>query len=285
MSGFLNSAGTAGLGGGVVSGLATGVGVAGAIGNLLGLGQTDVTLGGFLFSGATIAVPAEMRWGTQQRVVRHVLPGGTVKINVMGVDWPPISFRGVFDGPTAGDRAKALSRLTAAGKPLTLTWMDRIFLVVISRFRATDTTDGWVAYDIHCEVLADADQIAGPPAPPSLLQQIKADINAAMGLVGQIGTVVSAVQMAMLVAGSFTLGTAPNAALVASIAAFQASQQEVQASAESGLSSLGGQGAGGASGAVNWLTYGATLAGNLAQAMTASGNIGRAITNLQQASA
>jgi hypothetical protein len=270
MSGFLGAA-------------ATGVGIAGTVGSLLGLGQTDVTLGGFTFSGATIAVPGEMRWGTNQRLTRHILPGGTVQINAMGVDWPPIAWKGIFDGPGAGDQAKALSTLAAGGATLTLTWMDRIFLIVIREFQCSDVTAGWVEYSITCDVLADADQIAGPPAPPSLLQQVTADINAAVAVVNQVTPYITAVQTAMMVAGSFTQGTAANAALVDAIQAFQASQQDEQTTTETGIAGLG-TGTAGANGAINWLTYGETLAADLAQTMAATGVIGRAIANLQQAS-
>ena len=259
-------------------------GIGGAIGSALGLGRVDVTLGGFVFSGATFAVPGQMKWGASQVVVRHRLPGGTVIVDAMGPDWPPISWSGSFDGPGASDQAKALSALTKAGALLTLTWQDRIFLVVIRQLTVTDKLPSWVPYQITCDVVADADQIAGPPAPPSLLQQITADINAVLAVVAAVAPIIAAVQTAIGVVNALTSGTAANAAAVAAVAAFRAEQAASQAQDEAAVISLGA-GAPGPRGAMAWLTIGTAQAGNLAQLAAIRGFAGRVAANLAQASA
>ena len=274
---------------GVLGIVAQVTGVAGAVSSALGLGQTDVTLGGFTFSGATFAVPGMMRWGVQQRTARYVLPGGTVTIDAMGADWPPISWRGIFDGPGATDQAKALATLAKAGQPLTLTWLDRTFLVVIRQFTADDTTQGWVPYQISCEVVADFDQIAGPPAPPSLGQQVTADINDALGFnvvdaAGQAASALSTVSQLAGVAGAFTRGSGAFMQLASATAIAGGVVGSAIPLAEGALDGLGTV-ANGAAATTNWLTTAATQTGNLAQAMACDASVGRVEANLAQASA
>jgi hypothetical protein len=259
-------------------------GVAGTVGDLLGLNTTNVTLGGFTFSGDLIEIPDKMRWGVKQHTARHCLPGGTVIIDAMGADWPPIAWRGIFDGPGATARAKSLATLCRAGAPLTLTWLDRIFLVVISSFTADDTTTGWVPYQITCEVAADADQFAGPPAPPSLGQQILSDINDALGFnvvdaAGQAAAVLAKVSAAASLAGAFTGGSSAFTTLAGAAATAGGVIGGAISLAEIALNGLGTV-VSGASAATSWLTTAAAQAGNLAQATAASASIGRIQANL-----
>lgn len=270
----------------LLSTTATIAGIGGAVADLLDLGGSSVTLGGFVFSD--MEMPDGMPWGVRQRLNRHFLPGGTIKVDAMGDDWQPIAWKGIFQGPGSVARARSLAMLAKAAQPLTLTWLDQTFLVVIRDFSAKDQTAAWVPYRITCEVLADASQIAGPPAAAGLGNQILSDISAALGFnvvdaAGQAATVLGKVQQAADLAGAVT-----GSAALTNMAGLTAAASGVVGSAiplaEGALNGLGTV-ANGAASAANWLTGATTASGNLANATAASGYVGRIGRNLTAAGA
>jgi len=261
--------------------VATVAGIGGTVSDLLG-GGTTVTLGGFVFKD--IQVPATMRWGVRQRIVRQRLPGGVIVANMNGPDWPPIAWRGILEGPQAVRQAQQLYTMTKAGQPLQLSWMSQVFIVAIESFVADDTTTGWVPYKISCQVLADASQINGPPAPPSLAQQILGNVNAAVGFdvvdaAGQAASVLSQVQVAAGVVGALVPGTQAFTTLssAAGIASgVVAGAIPLAETAVNGLDTV----VSGATAAMTWLGRAVSGTGNLAQATAANGYLGAAQSNM-----
>ena len=159
------------------------VGIAGAVSEILGLGGGEVTLGGATF--ADLALPSRMTWGGQQRLVRHVAPGGVVVMSSLGPDWKPISWSGVIEGPGASSQAKLLYAMMLAAQAVPLAWLDQLWVVVIQEFYADDTTIGWVPYRIACAVSADPSQIAGPDE-PTLSDHVSGDMSDAASYAGAI---------------------------------------------------------------------------------------------------
>jgi len=267
------------------SGLASIAGKAGLIGELLGVDKDDVTLGSFVFDANSVEVPGEMPWGVKQQTARHLLPGGVVVIQSMGADWPQIHWKGYFEGPTASSRCAAVAKLAKIGDVLTLTWLDRVFRVVIAEFDVVDITDAWASYRIKCDVMADT-----PPVPPgpSLGQQIIGDISSAVGFnvadaASQAATVLAKVQQAASVISVFTGGTGPFAKLASAAGIAGGVIGGAVPFAERAINAGAGV-VNSASSAVTWLSGAVTNTGNLAQATAANGYVTRLNANLAGAS-
>lgn len=262
------------------------VGIVGAVSEVLGLGGGEVTLGGTTF--ADLALPSRMTWGGQQRLVRHVAPGGVVVMSSLGPDWKPICWSGVIEGPGATARAKLLYAMMLAAQALPLAWLDQLWIVVIQEFCADDTTIGWVPYRIVCAVSADPSQLAGP-SEPTPLDQVQGDISAALVFdvadnAGVAMPAMTAVQQQAAMPNALTFGSAAFTTLTANVGAAQAALGNAVSEAENGLNGLGGPGVSGPAAGLAWMNTAATQAGDLANAVAANGLMGRIATNLTNAS-
>jgi hypothetical protein len=262
------------------------VGIAGAVSEILGLGGGEVTLGSVTFSD--LALPPNMTWGGQQRLVRHVAPGGVVVISSLGPDWKPICWGGVIEGPDASARAKQLYAMMLAAQAIPLAWLDQLWVVVIQEFFADDATTGWVPYRIRCAVSADPSQIAGP-GDPTLLDQVQGDISAALAFdvvdnAGAAMPAMTAVQQQAAMPNALTFGSAAFTRLTANVGTAQAAIGNAISETESGLNELGGSEVSGPAEGLTWMNAAATQTGDLANAVAANGLMGRIATNLANAS-
>ncbi|HTW27873.1 MAG TPA: hypothetical protein VME92_12155 [Acetobacteraceae bacterium] len=224
---------------------------------------TPLLLGPVTFVG--FEVPERLTFGGRQRLAIHRLPGGARVIDAMGPDDAELAWAGVFSGPDAADRARTLDALRIAGAMLPLTWDAFLYSVIISCFQADYASPWWIPYRISCTVVLDPAQLAISAA-ATLADDISADLVTASA-----GVDVSAAQAAMAPSDAATAGTADQAAALSSL-------QSTQTGLENSLNAAGG---GLASGDLNGLV-GTT--GQLAQLSTARGYIGRAVTNLGNAS-
>ncbi len=168
---------------GVLAASGASAAVAGAVAEILGLGGSIVTLGEAIF--ADLALPPKMTWGGQQRLIRHVAPGGVVVISSLGPDWQPIRWTGVLEGSLASAQARQLYAMMLAAQAIPLSWMAQQWIVVIQDFYADDTTAGWVPYRITCAVSADPSQLTGP-SQPTLSDQVSGDASNAASYAGSI---------------------------------------------------------------------------------------------------
>jgi len=262
------------------------IGIAGAVSEILGLGGGEVTLGGATF--ADLALPSRMTWGGQQRLVRHVAPGGVVVMSSLGPDWKPICWSGVIEGPGASSRAKLLYAMMLGAQAVPLAWLDQLWVVVIQEFYADDTTIGWVPYRIACAVSADPSQLGGP-GDPTLLDQVQGDISAALGFdvvdnAGAAMPAITAVQQQAAMPNALTFGSAAFTTLTADVGAAQVAVGNAISEAESGLNGLGGSGVSGPAAGLTWMNTAATQSGDLANAVAANGLMGRIASNLANAS-
>ncbi|WP_217548795.1 hypothetical protein [Pantoea sp. GbtcB22] len=93
---------------------------------------TRLVLGDFEF--LDFEVPERLTLPGRQKAVLHQMIGGKRVIDVLGVEYDPLTWSGIITGSQSGDRVKALERMRDAGEQLTLTLDDYSFTVVITSF-------------------------------------------------------------------------------------------------------------------------------------------------------
>lgn len=110
-------------------------------------------LGPILFQD--FELPASIGWGGSHSLAIHRLPGGARVIDAMGRDDADISWSGIFTGPDATFRARALDLMRAEGLLWPLTWESFFYSVVLARFEADYRRPNWIPYRLTCTVLRD----------------------------------------------------------------------------------------------------------------------------------
>jgi hypothetical protein len=110
-------------------------------------------LGPILFQD--FELPASITWGGAQSLTVHKLPGGARVIDAMGRDDADITWSGIFSGPFAADRARALDLMRGDGALWPLTWGSFFYSAIIFRFEADQRRPNWIPYRITCKVLRD----------------------------------------------------------------------------------------------------------------------------------
>ncbi|CAX60696.1 hypothetical protein ABEI05_05335 [Erwinia billingiae] len=93
---------------------------------------TRVVLGDFEF--LDFEVPERIAIPGRQKTVLHQMIGGKRTIDVLGIEYDPLSWSGIITGSQSGDRVSALERMRDAGEQLTLTLDNYSFTVVITSF-------------------------------------------------------------------------------------------------------------------------------------------------------
>ena len=113
-----------------------------------------VIIGTLLLQGHE--VPGRINIGGAQALTIHKLPGGGRIIDAMGADQGSISWHGLFIGPTAAGRARALDIMRQQGMPQVLSFGDYTFNVVIAHFEYDYRDRGAViSYRIKSEIIPD----------------------------------------------------------------------------------------------------------------------------------
>lgn len=93
---------------------------------------TRVVLGDFEF--LDFEVPERIAIPGRQKTVLHQMIGGKRTVDVLGIEYDPLSWSGIITGSQSGDRVSALERMRDAGEQLTLTLDNYSFTVVITSF-------------------------------------------------------------------------------------------------------------------------------------------------------
>jgi hypothetical protein len=231
------------------------------------MAYTYLLLGPVLFQD--FELPPSIAWGGAQTLTVHKLPGGQRVIDAMGRDDTEISWTGVFSGSDAGLRARAIDLMRADGGLWPLTWETFFYSVVVSRFEADYRRPNWIPYRLTCTVLRDEAE-AVVEAAVGISTSVLADLAAADGL--GTGIDLTAATAANTASGATTLGSQAYAEARAQLAA--------SLGAISGqLTSTGTQLA-----AATDPGLAVPLAGQAARLATAQGFLGRAATNLANAS-
>ena len=115
-------------------------------------------LGPVVFQG--FEIPAVLRFGGEQSLVVHDLPGGGRVVDVMGAKEAAVSWKGIVSGADAADRVRLLERLRRGGALLPLSWEGWLYRVVISKLNIKAENPAWIPYELEACVVAAGD-VAG----------------------------------------------------------------------------------------------------------------------------
>ncbi|MDF7789572.1 hypothetical protein CG435_23455 [Pantoea ananatis] len=209
---------------------------------------TRLVLGDFEF--LDFEVPERLALPGRQKTVLHQMVGGKRVIDVLGVEYDPLTWSGVFTGYQAGDRVKALERMRDAGKELTLTLDDYSFTVVITSFVPVYEFIYRRSYTIEVAIVAsNASPLRVDALTGALQGLLDSDIGQALGLsdvidVSTVTTAVTKVQSAVKQVNDFAHATVEQVQSVVRpvIAAQVTVQQQITQleSAANDITSLGG---------------------------------------------
>lgn len=168
----------------------------------------SLTLGPVAFAG--FELPSSLTLGGRQRLAIHRLPGGIRIIDALGPDPADLAWSGIFTGPDAAERARALDLLRMEGTALPLAWDAFLYTVVIERFEADYRSPWWIPYRLTCAVLRDE-------AASAIQTVVSAvgDIASDLGIAGPLAATASA---AISIPGATITGTAASIAASRAIA-------------------------------------------------------------------
>lgn len=147
--------------------------------------DTILSLGDVFFS--RYEVPEKITIGGTQALAIHELIGGTRIVDAMGRRDMPLEWRGMFIGENASDRARLLNNMRVVGKPLSLTWFEFNYQVIIERFEADIERFYKIPYSISCVVVEDKTRPVTSVDILSFDETINADMAAADAAVASIG--------------------------------------------------------------------------------------------------
>lgn len=276
--------------------------VFGEIAALATSASAPVVIGSLVLQGPE--VPERIAIGGAQSLSIHKLPGGGRIVDAMGSDDGTIAWRGVFVGPDAAQRARVLDIMRQQGAPLTLSFGDYTYSVVISHYVYDYASRGSViSYRIKSEVLPQALPLNSATEDPSILIQNDLLTSASMlqsnaATLAPLSTITTSadasninVSLAALYGISSTLPANTNfqTSSMAAITALQYQLETAAAEVQAALSSLASSAL--AVAAASFLSYsGTTLALATAQAgivatlVTSGSYLNRANAGLAQVS-
>jgi hypothetical protein len=245
--------------------------------SLLFGGSDGVVLGPVEFQD--METPEQITWGGQQQTTVHKFPGGVRVIDAMGRDDMPLSWSGIFiDNPEI--RARAIDELRISGEAVSLTWRDFSYTVIVTQFEC-DTRAFHSPYRITCTVLSD-DTAAANDSEPTILQQIGADLNDALGF-NVADTVSSALQVGQQAVGVLTVltgGSSATLALQGYLGTAQLANNTANAAASSRIVNSTLATTSDPAAAISGTSRAVSDTGTASAGQAASGYIGRAINNL-----
>lgn len=209
---------------------------------------TRLVLGDFEF--LDFEVPERLALPGRQKTVLHQMVGGKRVIDVLGVEYDPLSWSGVITGSESGDRVKALERMRDAGEKLTLTLDSYSFTVVITSFTPVYEFIYRRPYSIEVAIVANnASPLKVDALTGALKGLLDSDIGQALGLsdiidVSTVTSAVTTVQSAVKEVTDFAHATVEEVQAVVRpiIAAQTIVQQQISQleSAASQITTLGG---------------------------------------------
>ena len=178
----------------------------------------------------------------RQKVAIHQMIGGKRLIDVLGVEYDPITWSGIFTGSTTKSRVSLLMAMRDAGQKLTLTLDNYSFDVVITDFNPTYEFAYRQPYSISLAVIKRNDEPLSVDALTGALNAlINSDIGKAVGLsniidIQTVTDAVSTVQSAVQTVSDFATATVDTVQTV--VRPIIAAQQIIQTSISSLESSL-----------------------------------------------
>src|SRR5438105_14105562 len=113
--------------------------------------DTILTLGDVSFRHTE--VPEKIQIGGEQKLAVHLLVGGQKAIDALGRDDAQLEWSGLLLGANAAWRFRQLDAIRIAGKPVTLSWSEQLYRVVVKSFVADYAREHQIAYRNCCEAL------------------------------------------------------------------------------------------------------------------------------------
>jgi hypothetical protein len=221
-----------------------------------------VLLGGVVLQG--FEAPAGFRFGGDQRLAIHQLPGGARVIDAMGPDEADIRWRGFLSGNDAIARARQLDAMRQAGAEITLAWDAACYVVVLSSIRFIYHSAWWIQCDFSCSVVSN-NSFGATAAVAGTVAQITADLASAGSWV-----TVGAATNAVSAPGATTAGTQANASAAVLLGGLRQQIDSGIASSDAAMSAQD-------------IPSMAAAAGTLAGLVAARGYVGRAAINFANA--
>lgn len=212
----------------------------------------------------------------------HRVSDGTRTVEPLGPDDSQIRFQGIFSGPDAELRARALNDLRLSGLDVWLTWQSFRYKVIVESFLAAYHSRWWISYRLSCTVVHQSG--VAPAGISSTEAIISLALNSASASIAGTQVNLTDLSTAIGLTGALTVGTAAHtrAAAVASIA-FTAVQNEVDQQSTNLITappSLGGPAQ-----TASYFTQQVVGAASLANAVNARAHIGRICTCLNSTGA
>ncbi|HHL2824784.1 TPA: hypothetical protein ACQ431_003015 [Citrobacter murliniae] len=178
----------------------------------------------------------------RQKTVIHQMIGGKRLIDVLGVEYDPITWSGIFTGSTTKSRVAMLMGMRDAGEKLTLTLDNYSFDVVITDFNPVYEFIYRQPYSISLAVVQrNDDPVLGDALTGALNALINSDIGQALGLadiidINSVTEAVNTVQSAVQTVSDFATATVDTVQTV--VRPIIAAQQIIQSNISSLESSL-----------------------------------------------
>src|SRR6185503_19125710 len=127
-------------------------------------------------------VPDRIRFPTKQMLAIHRQLGGARVIDAMGPDPEPISWSGLFFGPSAGTRAREVQQICDSGQEVSLSWGSFSYQVMVAKFEGDYKHEWEVRYSISCEVIGSGSSGASF----TLDQSVSQDFSSALSVVDSV---------------------------------------------------------------------------------------------------
>lgn len=195
-------------------------------------------------------VPEQLSVPGEQKVAKHLYPGGKKSLDVLGEYYDTLTWSGIIQGENCGDRVAALEAIRAAGNVVTLTFDTYSFQVLVTRFTPVYKMPMLRPYSIEVEVLSRNDApIRVDALTGSLNALVNSDVGKALGLsdiinVSSVTDAVKTVQSAVKTVSDFAHATVSEIQTVVRpiVAAQQLISQQISSleSSASAITTLGG---------------------------------------------
>lgn len=201
---------------------------------------TTLSLGDFTFSN--LEIPESINFGGTQDLAVQQQVGGMRQVNAMGRNDADITWSGIFKGFTALYRARYLDGLRAAGKPLTLSYSQFLYSVVIKEFHANFQQNSYrMPYSITVTVVQDLTTPILFNVPDTILTAVQDALIEALALADLIAnpsfsSAIAVLAVAVNGIGSFAAATqAQITSVLSAISGAQGIASEGYAAAQTSL--------------------------------------------------
>lgn len=150
--------------------------------------------------------PTSIAFGLEQQLVVHKYPGGGRVTANLGAQPSNITWSGTLWDSTAASRAAFFRRAQTLGQPVTLTWHDQAYSVVIKSFIPKVLNEYRIQYTITVSVESDLSGASAQTTGPDLDAQTRALYSATQAQVTQLQSLPGSNLPTSVTAGVNTLG-------------------------------------------------------------------------------